>query len=88
MCVALLKDLENGLGSVDFYLISKLGVAQTISTALRYIPHQCCSMELNSLLVETTVSQINCLLQYYGTEMALVTTLTVTIKHLQVDIGV
>ena len=57
-----------------------------IQTALRYMPHVYCGMELHSLLVETTVAQINCLLQHYGTTTALETILTAAIKHLQVEI--
>ena len=45
-----------------FYLMSKLGAARTIPTAVRYMPHVYCGMELNILPVETTVAQINCLL--------------------------
>jgi hypothetical protein len=45
-------------------------------------------MELNSLPVETTVAQINCLLQHYGTDTALGTTLAAVIKHLHVEIRV
>ena len=68
------KELENDMDSTDFCLISKLGVARTIPTALRYMPRQFCGMELNSLPVETTVAQINYLLQHYGTETSLGTT--------------
>ena len=84
----MLKKLENGLVSTDFYIISKLGVAQTIPTTLRCIPHQLCGMELNSLLAETTVSKINFLLQHYGTEAVLGTTQTVSIEYLQSEIWV
>ena len=87
-CTATLKELEGGLGSTDFYLISKLGAARSIPTTLRYMPHVYCGMELNSLPVETTVAQINCLLQHYGTTIALGTTLSAAIEHLQVEIGV
>ena len=70
-CAATLKELEGGLGSTDFYLISKLGAARSTPTALRYMPHIYCGMELHSLPVETIVVQINCLLQHYGTTTAL-----------------
>ena len=83
-----LKELEGGLGSTDFYLISKLGAARSILTALRYMPQVYCGMELHSLPVETTVAQINCLLQHYDTTTALGTTLTAAIEYLQVEIGV
>ena len=63
-CAATLKEPESSLGLTDFYLINKLGAEKSIPTALRYIPHVYCGMELNSLLVETTVAHINCLLQH------------------------
>ena len=87
-CAAKLKELESRLGSTDFYLMSKLGAARTIPTAVRYMPHVYCGMTLNSLPMETMVAQINCLLQHYGTTTALGTTLTVAIQHLQAEIGV
>ena len=83
-----MKELERGLGLTDFYLMSKLGVVRTLPTVVRYLPHIYCGMELNSLPVETTVAQINCLLQHYGTTTALGTTLAAAIEHLQVEIGV
>ena len=81
-CAATLKEPEGGLGSTDFYLISKLGAARSNPTAVRYMPHIYCSMELNSIPVETTVVQINCLLQHYVTTTALGTTLSAAIDHL------
>ena len=81
-CTATLKELENGLESTDFYLISKLGATRSISTALRYMPHFYCGTELYSLTVGTTVAQINCPLQHYGTSTALETTLAAAIEHL------
>ena len=56
--------------------------------ALRYMPPYFCGMELNSLPVETTVAQIKCLLQHYGTNTVLGTILTAVMKHLHVEIGV
>ena len=70
-----------------FYLIRKLGVAQIILMALRYLPHHFYGMALNILLVETMVAQINCLLQHYGTDTALGNALTAATKHLQTEIG-
>ena len=55
-CTATLKELENGLGSTDFSLISTLGAAMSILTALRYMPQFYCGTELHSLQVETTVA--------------------------------
>lgn len=38
--------------------------------------------------METTVAQINCLLQHYGTDTSLGDTLTTALQHLQIDTGV
>ena len=86
-CSASLEELEGGLGKTDFYLLSRMGVARSIPTELRYMPHQYCGMELNHLPVEATIAQINSLLQHYGTTGALGTTLTAAIEHLQVEVG-
>ena len=61
-CSALLEDLENGLGTTDFYQTSRLGVVRNIPKRLRYLPHQYCDMELLNLSIETTATQVNCLL--------------------------
>ena len=87
-CAATLKELGNGLGSTDFYLISKLGVTRSIPTELSYMPHYYCDIELNSLLVDATVARINCLIQHYVASTALRTTLTAAIKRIQAEIGV
>ena len=87
-CVATMKELERGLRLTDFYLMSKLGVARTIPPAVRYLQHIYCGMELNIVPVETTVAQINCLLQHYGITTALGTTRVAAIEHVQVEIGV
>ena len=68
-----------------FSLISKLGAARSIPAALRYMPHYYCDIELHILLMETAVVQINCL-KKYSTTTALGTTLTVTVKSMQVKI--
>ena len=39
-CSAPLEELENGLGTSDFYLTSRLGVVRSIPKQLRYLPHQ------------------------------------------------
>ena len=44
-------------------------------------------MELLNLLMETMVAQINCLLQHYGTNIALGDTMTAAMEHLQLKIG-
>ena len=86
-CSASLEELEGGLGKTDYYLLSRMGVARSIPTELRYMPHQYCEMELNSLPAEATITQINSLLQHYGTTSALGTTLTAAIEHIQVEVG-
>ena len=40
VCASPLDDLENGLGSSDFYFTSRLGVVRSIPKKLRYLPHQ------------------------------------------------
>ena len=65
-----------------FYLMSKLGAARTIPTAVRYMPHVYCGMELDNLPVAIMVAQINFLLQHYSTTTALGTTLLAAIEHL------
>ena len=88
MCTSLLKELKEGMGSSDFYLISNLGVVRTISKGWRHLLHYLCGMELFNLLVKTAIAQINCLLQHCGTGTFLKITLMTVIKHLQVEIGV
>ena len=61
-CSALLEEPENGLFTTDFYLTSRLGVVTNIPKRLRYLPHQYCDMELLNLSIETTATQVNCLL--------------------------
>ena len=87
-CSASLEDLETTLKRDDFYLISRLGVARNIPVPLRYMPSHFGGMDLNYLPTETTVAQINCLLQHYGTDTALGDTLTAALEHLQVETGV
>ena len=55
-CAAPMKDLEEGLGKTDYYLMGKMGVARAIPIALRYMPSEFCGMELNNLPVETTIA--------------------------------
>ena len=87
-CLATLEELENGLGMTDYYLTSRLGVIRNIPKQLRYLPHQYCGMELLNLPMETTVAQVNCLLQHYGRDSALGDTMTAAMEHLQLEIGV
>ena len=81
-------ELENGVGTTDYYLTSQLGVAMNIPKQLRYLPHQYCGMELLNLPMEATSAQVNCLLQHYGTDSLLGHTMTAVMEHLQLEIGV
>ena len=51
-CLAALEELENGLGAIDYYLTSQLGVMRNIPKQPRYLPHQYCGMELLNLPME------------------------------------
>ena len=65
---ATMKELREGLGSSDFYLISSLGVVRSIKTQWRYLPPAFSGMGLFDLTTEATAATINSLLQHYGTE--------------------
>ena len=85
----MLEKLENGPGTTDYYLTSRLGVVRKIPKQLRYLPRQYCGMELLNLpMMETTAAQVNCLLQHYGTDSELGHTMTAAMEHLQLEIGV
>ena len=88
VCSARLEELENGLGTTDFYLTSRLGVVRNIPKQLRYLPHQYCGIELLNLPIETTTAQINYLLQHYGSGNALGHTMMAALEHMQLGIGV
>ena len=85
---ASIKELEEGLGSADFYLLSKLGVVRTISKELRYIPPTYGGIGLYDLTCETTGATLNSLLQHYGTETPLGIYLTASLENMQIELGV
>ena len=85
---ATIKELEEGLGSADFYLLSKLGVVRSISKELRYIPTALGGIGLYDLTCETTGATLNSLLQHYGTETPLGIYLTTLLEKIQVELGV
>ena len=87
-CAAKLNNLENGLGSSDFYLTCRLGVVRSTPKKLRYLLHQYYGTELMNLQIETAVAKVNCLLQYYDTDTSLDGTLTAAMEHLSLEIGV
>ena len=78
----MLEELENGLGTTDYYLPSQLGVVRNIPKQLRCLPHQYYGMKLLNLPMETTAAQVNCLLQHYSTDSALGHTMTAAMVHL------
>ena len=54
-----MKELEEGLGATDFYLISKLGVVRSIAKEWRHILSIFGDMGLYILPIEATVCSIN-----------------------------
>ena len=64
--LASMKELKEGLGATDFYLISKLGVVRSIAREWWYFPSTFGGMGLHSLPVEATVCSVNLFLQHYG----------------------
>ena len=86
--LASIKELEEGLGLADYYLLSKLGVVRTISKELRYIPPAYGGIGLYDLTCETTGATLNSLLQHYGTETPLGIYLTASLENMQIELGV
>ena len=52
--LASMKELEEGLGPADFYLLSKLGCVCSITKELRYMPCHLGCIGLYDLTTETT----------------------------------
>ena len=77
-----------GLGSADYYLLSKLGVVRNAKKELRYIPAAYGGFGLYDLTCETAGATLNSLLQHYGTETPLGIYLMATLENLQVELGV
>ena len=72
---ATMKELREGLGSSDFYLISSLGVVRSIKKEWRYLPPTFSGMGLFDFTTETAAATINSLLQHYGMDSAVGITL-------------
>ena len=85
---ASMKELREGLGSSDFYLISSLGVVRSIKKEWRYLPPAFSGMGLFDLTTETTAATINSLLQHYGTDSLVGITLEANKENLQIELGV
>ena len=83
-----MKKLNEGLGSLDFYLISSLGVIRSIKKEWRYLPAAFCGMGLFNLVTETTLATLNSFLKNYNTNLALGITLSATLENLQLKLGV
>ena len=83
-----MEKLDAGLGSADFHLTSCLGVVRTIKKEWRYLPSTFCGIEMFDLTTDTTVAQLNALLQHYKTNTEIGITITAELELLQLEIGV
>jgi len=83
-----LKQLYSGLGTSDYNMLSVLGVARSIKTAVRYIPPTFGGMGIRHLPIEATAATLNAFLQHYGEPTNLGYTLRTTLHHMQVEMGV
>ena len=83
-----MSELQEGLGSSDYYLISSLGVVRSIKKEWRYLSAAFCGMGLYNLVTETTSATLNSFLQHYNTDSALGITLSATLENLQLKLGV
>ena len=85
---ATMKELREGLGSSNYYLISSLSIVRSIKTEWRYLPAAFCGMGLYNLVTKTTAANLNSFLQHYNTNSALGTTIQATLENLQLELGV
>ena len=74
---------EDGLGTRDHKILSRLGICRSCDVPWRYIPASHGGMELKNLTAEATAASLNLFLQHYGTNTSLGTYLTTTIENLQ-----
>ena len=79
---------EDGLGTRDHKILSRLGICRSCDVPWRYIPASHGGMELKNLTAEATAASLNLFLQHYGTDTSLGTYLTTTIENLQLELGV
>ena len=61
---AMIKELREGLGSSDYYLISSLDIVLSIQKEWRYLPTAFCRMDPFDLTMETTAANLNSFLQH------------------------
>ncbi len=87
-CAANLKVLEKRLRSLDYELISHLGVIWTIKNEWRYLPAAFCKMGLNDITIKTATKTTNVFLQNFGMDSALGIMLQATPENLQLELGV
>ena len=85
---ATMKELREGLGLSDFYLLSSLGVVWSIRKEWQYLPPTFSGMSLFDLTTKTTAATINSLLQHYGTNSPVGIILQTTMENLQIELGV
>ena len=77
-----MKELREGMGSSNYYLISSLGVIWSIKKEWRYIPLAFCGMTLFDLMMGAITATLDSFLQHYSTDSAVEITLTTTTKNL------
>ena len=82
------KELEEGLGSANFYLLSKLGCVCLITKELRYMPCNLGGIGLYNLTTKTKATTLNAFLQHFRTKTPLSITLQATLENLQMVLGV
>ena len=84
------KELREWLGSLNFYsyLIIIIGVVSSTKDEWWYLPSSCCGMGIFNLTTETTTATLNSFLQHYNTNTVLGVTLSVTLRNLQLELGV
>ena len=79
---ASMKELKEGLGSADYYLLSKLGCVRSITKALRYMPSYLGGIGLFDLTTEVTGATLNSLLQHYGTKSPIDIVMKATLQNM------
>ena len=68
--MATMKELEEELGSSDYYLTTSIGVVRSVKTKWRCLPVAFCGMALFDLVTEIMAATLNSFLQHYNTDSA------------------
>ena len=76
-----MKELREGLGSSDYYLISSLGITGSIKTEWQYLPAAFYGMGLYGHTTETAGANLNPFLQHSNIDLAMGITLTTTLEN-------